>query len=77
MIKTESKLTSEAWLLDAADPAGELRVVAPRRQGVEYDVEHQPDADGGDRLLILHNDQAENFELATRPGRPTRANGSR
>ena len=46
VIKTESKLTGEAWLLDAADPAGELRLVAPRRQGVEYDVEHQPDHDG-------------------------------
>jgi oligopeptidase B len=67
VIKTESKLTGEAWLLDAADPAGELRVVAPRRQGVEYDVEHQPDHEGGDRLLILHNDHAENFELATAP----------
>ena len=67
VIKTESRLTGEAWLLDAADPGGELRVVAPRRQGVEYDVEHQPDAESGDRLLILHNDQAENFELAAAP----------
>jgi oligopeptidase B len=67
VIKTESKLTGEAWLLDAADPAGELRVVAPRRQGVEYDVEHQPDHESGDRLLILHNDHAENFELAAAP----------
>src|SRR5437764_2565824 len=71
VIKTESRLTGEAWLLDAADPAGEPRVVAPRRQGVEYDVEHQPDSESGDRLLILHNDGAENFELAAAPaGRP-------
>jgi oligopeptidase B len=62
-----SKLTSEAWLLDAADPTGELRVVAPRRHGVEYSVEHQVTEDGTDRLLILHNDQAENFELAQAP----------
>ena len=34
-----SKLTSEGWLLDAATPDGEFSVVAPRRQGVEYDVE--------------------------------------
>jgi oligopeptidase B len=67
VIKTESRLTSEAWLLDAADPGGELRVVAPRRQGVEYDVDHQPGREFGDRLLILHNDQAENFELAAAP----------
>ena len=64
VIRTSSKLTSEVWLLDAADPGGEFTVVAPRRQGVEYQVEHQVSADGTDRLLILHNDHAENFELA-------------
>ena len=40
-------------------------MVLPRRQGVEYSVEHQLGADG-DRLLILHNDDAENFELVGR-----------
>jgi oligopeptidase B len=49
------------WMLDAATPDGEFGVVAPRRQGLDYDVE-----DAGDRLLVLHNDGgAENFELAT------------
>ncbi len=66
-IGVASKLTSEAWLLDAAQPAGEFSVVLPRRQGVEYSVEHQIGADGTDRLLILHNDNAENFELAVAP----------
>ncbi|HSZ40590.1 MAG TPA: S9 family peptidase [Trebonia sp.] len=61
-IHTSSKLTSEVWMLDAADPAGEFTVIAPRREGVEYEVE-----DAGDRLLILHNDGAENFEIATSP----------
>ena len=65
VISTSSKLTSEDWLLDAGDPTGEFRVVVPRRQGVEYGVDHQVAADGTDRLLILHNDGAENFELAT------------
>jgi oligopeptidase B len=69
LIATASKLTSEAWLLDAAQPEGEFRVVAPRRPGVEYSVEHQVRADGTDRLLILHNDHAENFELAEAPVR--------
>jgi oligopeptidase B len=64
MIGSSSKLTSEIWLLDAADPAGELVVVAPRRTGVEYDVEHQILPDGTERLLILHNYGALNFELA-------------
>jgi oligopeptidase B len=64
VISAASKLTSEVWLLDARHPGGALTVVAPRRQGVEYEVEHQLMSDGTDRLLILHNDHAENFELA-------------
>src|SRR5258708_10160421 len=48
-VHTASKLTCEWHLLDAAAPAGALTVVAPRRQGVEYEVE-----DAADRLLILH-----------------------
>lgn len=64
VISSESKLTSESRLLDAGNPTGEFRVVVPRRQGVEYSVEHQAGADGTERLLILHNDGAENFELA-------------
>ncbi|HUB42796.1 MAG TPA: S9 family peptidase [Streptosporangiaceae bacterium] len=67
MIGTSSSLTSEIRLLDAANPVGEFRVVAPRRPGVEYDVEHQVLPDGTDRLLILHNDGALNFELAQAP----------
>jgi oligopeptidase B len=67
VVTSASKITSEVWLLDAADPGGELRVVATRRQGVEYGVDHQGRPDGTERLLILHNDGARNFELATAP----------
>ncbi len=59
-IRSASVLTSEVWLLDAATPSAEFTVVAPRRQGVDYNVEH-----AGDHLLILHNDGAENFEIAS------------
>jgi len=61
-----SRTTSEYALLDADDPTGEFRVVAPRRQGVEYSVEHALIA-GRDRLLVLHNDDAENYALASAP----------
>jgi oligopeptidase B len=58
-----STLTTEWQVLDATDPLGELTVIAPRRQGVEYDIE-----DATDRLLVLHNaGGAEDFELATAP----------
>ena len=67
MIGSASSLTSEIRLLDAASPMGEFTVVAPRRPGVEYDVEHQVLPDGSERLLIMHNDGALNFELAQAP----------
>ncbi len=62
VIRSASVLTSEVWLLDAATPDGEPVVVTPRQQGVDYDVDH-----AGDHLLILHNRDAENFEIATAP----------
>jgi oligopeptidase B len=65
VIHSASKVTTESWLLDAGQPRGDFRVVVPRRLGVEYRIEHQFTADGGDRLIVLHNDGAENFELAT------------
>ena len=57
-----SKLTSEYRLLATDDPEGTPRLVAPRRQGVEYTVEP-----AGDRLLVVHNDGAEDFALAQAP----------
>ena len=62
IISVASKLTSEVLLLDAAAPLGKPRVVAPRRDGVEYDVEP-----AGDRLLIVHNANHPDFELAQAP----------
>jgi len=68
MIGSHSKLTSEVRLLDAARPREQPWVVAPRKQGVEYRVEHRVDTAGSaapaERLLILHNDGAEDFALA-------------
>ena len=61
-IEIGSKVTTEIRLLDAHDPTGEFETVWPRTEGVEYDVEHAVVA-GRDRLLITHNDGAENFEV--------------
>ncbi|WP_231930418.1 S9 family peptidase [Friedmanniella luteola] len=58
-----SKLTSEYHLLPTDEPESTPRLVAPRREGVEYDVEP-----AGDRLLVVHNDGgAEDFTLAQAP----------
>lgn len=69
-IELGSKVTSESWLLESDDPAGEFRLVWPRREGVEYSVEHAvlpTPAGPQDRLLILHNRDALNFELVSSP----------
>ncbi|MCN0178261.1 S9 family peptidase [Salinispora arenicola] len=59
LIDIHSKLTSEILAIPAGNPTGAPAPVAPRRQGVEYTVEHH-----GHRFLILHNDGAEDFALA-------------
>ena len=58
-IDAQSKITSEVRVIPSETPAAEPRVVAARRQGVEYSVEHH-----GHRFLILHNNGAEDFALA-------------
>jgi oligopeptidase B len=64
VIELGSKLTTEVWLVDAAAPEGGPRLVWRRREGVEYTVEPGVLPGLGDALLVLHNDGAENFELA-------------
>ncbi|WP_344166796.1 S9 family peptidase [Pilimelia columellifera] len=59
LIDVHSKLTSEVLAIPAADPTAEPFIIAERRQGVEYAVEHH-----GHRFLVLHNDGAEDFALA-------------
>ncbi|MDG4827896.1 S9 family peptidase [Solwaraspora sp. WMMD1047] len=67
VIESHSKITSEVRVIPAGNPTGEPAVIAPRRQGVEYSIEHH-----GHRFLVLHNDGAEDFALAytsaDRPG---------
>lgn len=67
-----SKITSEVRVLDAADPTGGFRVVLPRRDGVEYSIDHAVVGDQ-DVFLVLHNDGAENFRVDWCPvDEPTR-----
>ena len=59
VVEAQSKITSEVRAIPADDPSAEPVVIAERRHGVEYSVEHH-----GHRFLILHNDDAEDFALA-------------
>jgi oligopeptidase B len=66
MIGIGSKITSEVRVLDVQQPESGFRLVAARREGVEYSVEHAVVA-GEDRFLVLHNDGGANFILAEAP----------
>ena len=65
-IASGSSITSEYRYADSADPQAQFTIVLPRREGVEYSVEHAV-VGGQDRFLILHNDGAVNFTLADAP----------
>jgi oligopeptidase B len=74
VISIGSKITTEIWFVSADAPEDAPRVVEPRRQGLEYDIEHHRSTEHGDRFFVLTNDDgAENFKLMVapveRPGR--------
>jgi oligopeptidase B len=62
LVSSQSHTTSEVRYLAAGDPRGELRVIAPRLQDQEYEVDHRDDL-----FYILTNDQGRNFRLVTAP----------
>jgi oligopeptidase B len=57
-----SHTTSEVRYLDASTPTGEWKLIAPRRQDVEYYADHL-----GDRFYIRTNDTGRNFRLVATP----------
>lgn len=66
IIAAGSAITSQVWFGDAADPDTQFTSVLPRREGIEYSVDHAV-VGGEDRFLILHNDGAINFTLVEAP----------
>ena len=61
-ITSASHVTSEVWVVPSDDPEAKPVVVEPRRDGIEYSIDHQED-----RFLILTDDGARNFRLMTAP----------
>ena len=57
-----TKNTTEFRVLPTAEPLGEFRTIAPREEGVEYDVEL-----AGQTLWIVHNRNHRDSELARAP----------
>ena len=62
VITSGNQVTTEAWLLPSDRPADAPTLVAARREGHEYEIDHQ-----GDRFIIRTNDAHENFRLAAAP----------
>ncbi|MCX6625085.1 MAG: S9 family peptidase, partial [Acidobacteria bacterium] len=57
-LRLRSSITTEYRILKASDPAGEFRVLYPRRQNIRYSVEHH-----GHHFYIRTNENAKNFRL--------------
>ncbi|MGH3498466.1 MAG: S9 family peptidase [Nocardioidaceae bacterium] len=66
VIWSESRDTSEVWVVDAHDASGPARCVQPRRAGVQYHCEHARTS-AGDTLLIVTNLDAAEFRLMAAP----------
>ncbi|MFN4002664.1 S9 family peptidase [Microcella sp.] len=66
VIEAASSITSETRVLDAHTPEGEFAVVWPRREAVEYDLEHAV-IGGRDLWLITHNHEAPDFQIVAVP----------
>ena len=64
ILSIASQVTAEIRVLTAGTPNGEWEVVMPRRQDIEYGVDHHVARDGTQRWFVLTNDGAENFRLA-------------
>jgi len=62
IISSSSQVTTECRFVDADTPEAEPMLIEPRRQDLEYSVDHQED-----RFLILTNDGAQNFRLMAAP----------
>ncbi len=62
VIDSDSKTSSETWLIPSASPLSEPVVVRPRTPDLEYHLDHW-----GDRFVVLTNLDAVDFRVMTAP----------
>jgi oligopeptidase B len=69
MIALHSTNTTEWHAIAAADPLADPTVIVPRRQGLEYAVDHlSPAGSGGEGFfIVLTNDEGEDFRVLAAP----------
>ncbi|KQT94309.1 protease 2 [Marmoricola sp. Leaf446] len=70
MVVSHSKTTAEYAVLDVTRPELGLRVFLPRRDDLDYSLEHAVIA-GEDRFVVTHNADGPDFAVATAPVDPT------
>ncbi|WP_425466886.1 S9 family peptidase [Rarobacter faecitabidus] len=66
LVEASSKITSETALISVDEPTGQPVIVWPRRDGVEYSVEHATSG-AQEWLLICHNIDHEDFAITRTP----------
>src|SRR5688572_17924246 len=62
ILQSASLTTSEVKMMDAAEPGGNWKMIVPRKQDREVDVEHH-----GDLLYLRVNDTGRNFRMVRVP----------
>ena len=62
IIESGSKTSSECWVIDALSPEDQPRSLAPRRDEVEYQIDHW-----GDVFAVITNLDAPDFRVMTVP----------
>lgn len=62
LLESASLTTTEIRILETSSPEGEFRIFLPRKQDIEYTVEHQ-----GEHFWFTINDQGRNFRLMRVP----------
>ena len=68
LIGLHSTNTTEWLAIPSDDPLAEPRVVLPRREGVEYAVDHlTPASDGAGWFIVLTNEDAQDFRVLAAP----------
>ncbi len=66
ILDISSHITTEARFLDASRPTAEFQMIEPRRDDIEYSVDHHYD-DHDDRFFIRVNDTGRTFRLVSVP----------
>ena len=62
VITSGGKVTTESWILESDNPQGQFRCFEPRKEGIEYHIDHR-----GEHFYVHTNWKAKNFQLMTTP----------